>query len=129
MKKAFLQHSMIGVITTLLVIPTFYFLISAFLHFELGIYGPWSVIEPVFEQPENKSIGVNINLLILFGPAVSLGICLFRLIKLETKTDGDQLRIITFITTKSYLWFPVIIALLCLGSMFLYSIAENCNCH
>jgi hypothetical protein len=128
MKKLFLQHNINGVIATLLVTPSLYFIGSAVLN-ECGISGPWSLIEPIFEEPGNKDLGLNINMLIVFGPIASLIISLFQVIRIEIKRTDDHLRAIAFITTKSYHWFIIIAAFLCMGCMFLYFIAENCNCH
>ncbi len=129
MKRIYLQQNIAAIIATLLVLPSLYFLSSALLYHGLGVYGPWSLIEPLFEQPGNKDLGLNINLLIVFGPFASLVIALFQVIKLELKRTEDSLRIIAFVTPKSFYWFIIAAALLCMGSMFIYFIGENCNCH
>lgn len=129
MKRILLQQHVAGMIAATLVIPSVYFLSAAFMNEVLGFNRPWSVIEPIFEQPENKNLGLNINLLILFGPIASFIISILQVIKIEIVKEKDRFRINGIITYKSYHWLIIAACLACAGSLFLYFIAENCNCH
>jgi hypothetical protein len=129
MKKAFLSEQLAGLIAAALVIPSLYFVISAFLNYGLGISGPWSVIEPIFNQPQNKSLGLNINLLIVFGPIAACLISLFQVLQLDWKLEKERLHIKASLFLKSYHWIIIGASLFCICSMLLYFLGENCNCH
>jgi hypothetical protein len=91
--------------------------------------GPWKLIEPVFEDPANKDLGLNINLLIVFGPVAACIIALFYLVNCEVRREKEFIHVAFTFFRRSYYWFIVISALLCIGALVLYFLGENCNCH
>lgn len=129
MKKATLKHSITASITLLLLLPACYFITSAILHYVFGISQGWQLIQPVFLHPENKSLGININLLIVFGPIASCIISLFQIMHLEISKEDEMLHIKTSFVTKSYYWVIIAVSLLVTGCILLYFLSENCNCH
>jgi hypothetical protein len=129
MKKAFLNPHLAGIIAASLVIPSLYFIISAFLNYGLGVSGPWSLIEPIFERPENKSLGLNINLLIIFGPIAACIISLFQVMQLDWRKEKEHVNINAAFLVRSYHWIIIAASLFCTASLLLYFLGENCNCH
>lgn len=128
MKKQLLQHPAWQSLSLLAVLPTFYFLISAFLNYEVGISVLWKPTEVIFEMPSNKSFELNINLLILLGPILSSILSLIRILKWQIVNEAEHFHLAFSIKKYAWSWIPLAISVLCLGALFLYSIAENCNC-
>ena len=128
MKKQTLQHPAWHIMSLLFVLPVFYFIISAWLNYALGVTTLWKPIEWIFEIPANKRIGLNINLLILFGPALSLVISMLQLVHWEIIPGRDSFDANFSIKKHSWSWLPLTLAAFCLAALFLYSIGENCGC-
>jgi hypothetical protein len=129
MKSTPFIHYATGIAAAMLVVPTIYFLSSAFLYYNLGVAGPWKLIEPIFESPANKDLGLNINLLIVFGPLAACIIALFHLVNFEVSREERFIHLKLSFFRRSYYWVIVISALLCIGALVLYFLGENCNCH
>jgi hypothetical protein len=129
MKNAFAKQAFTRAIATLLVVPSLYFVLSAFLNYGLGFPGLWDVIAPIFEQPANKHLGLNVNLLIVFGPIAACLIALFQVMRLDIKKENHHLQVHVSFNLKNYYWIITGAALLCTAGMFLYFLGENCNCH
>jgi hypothetical protein len=129
MKKIFLNSSRVAFISAALVMPALYFILSAFLHYGFGVSGPWRLIEPIFNQPGNKDLGLNINLLIVFGPIAACIISLFQVMHIDFQKQKEEVNIKASFLLKSYHWIIISAALACTGSMLLYFLGENCNCH
>jgi hypothetical protein len=114
----------------LLALPTAYFILISVLKYTFGIEGPFDAMRPLLEQwGVKESLGFNINLLILSGPLIAIGICLLQFVKLNmhfTKEEFDF-----NIQVKKH-WFPIIVAAFSAGLLailFWYVVGENCNCH
>jgi hypothetical protein len=128
MKKQLISQPVAFVAGVVFVVPSLYFIISALLNYGFGIHGMWSLIEPIFDKPENKGLGFNVNLLIVFGPLLSLLINLPLVIHVtKTKVD-DRLTLNLQFMLYHWSWLIITAALFCLASLGLYMIGENCNC-
>ncbi len=128
MKKQIVSQPIALLAGWLLVIPSLYFILSALLNYEFGIPGLWSSIESIFEKPENKHLGLNINLLILFGPLVAILINLTQVMNVAFKKDVSSFNFEVEIKRYSYNWIVIVAGLFCLAAIFLYLLGENCNC-
>ena len=109
----------------LLIFPALYFFIAAVLNYEMGIPALWKPIDPIFQNPANKHLGWNINLLILFGPVLAFLLNFFSIVKIKWTNEKEQLHL-SFSIRKN--WVNILIAVvsvLVLASLFTYLIAEN----
>jgi hypothetical protein len=128
MKKQFISQPIALLSGWLLVIPSLYFILSALLNYEFGIPGLWSSIESIFEKPGNKQLGLNINLLILFGPLVAILINLTQVMNVVFKKDISSFNLEVELKRYSSNWMVIAAGSLCLASLFLYLLGENFNC-
>lgn len=112
----------------LLVFPALYFIVSSWLNYGLGFSPFWKVIEPIFEKPENKQFGFNINLLILLGLLLAILVNLPQLMQLHLSTEPEELNVHLAIKKYSWSWMIVGAAIFCLAALFFYLVKENCNC-
>src|SRR5262245_8420193 len=81
MKPVIHTNKMLAWIALLLSLPTAYFIAISVLKFELGVDGPFDSIAPLLERwGIRKSLGWNINLLILFGPLLAFTLTIFQLL-------------------------------------------------
>ena len=120
-----LNHRFALIAGALLVFPALYFMVAAFLYYEMGFSTLWQPIDPVFEKPANKHFGWNINLLILFGPVLALMLNFFSIVKIKWQNEKDQMHL-SFSVRKH--WVNILIAavaVLVLASLFAYLIAES----
>lgn len=120
-----LNHRFTLIAGALLVFPALYFMVAAFLHYEMGVSTLWQPIDPIFENPANKHFGWNINLLILFGPVLALLLNFFSIVKIKWQNEKDQVHL-SFSIRKH--WVNILIAAvaaLVLASIFAYLVAEN----
>jgi len=112
----------------LLVLPTFFFIIISALKYEFGVQEPFDSVAPWLEQMGIKeSLGFNINLLILFGPLLALGICLFQVLHIGMNVSKEQF---LFNVTVRKKWLPLFIIFLSglvMAVLFIYAVGENCS--
>ena len=128
MKKVFLTRPMAVSAGILLVLPSLYFIISALLNYSFGLPSLWRVIEPIFDKPENKHLGFNINLLIILGPFLALVLNLPQVMHLHFISNPEELTVQFAIKKYGWSWIIISAALFCLASIALYLFAENCTC-
>lgn len=128
MKKLLLTRPLALCAGILLVLPSLYFVVSALLNYGLGFAALWKLIEPIFNKPENKSLGFNINIVILFGPLVAILINLPQVVQLHFSRMEDEVYINLSISKYRYSWMVVAAGIGCLGIMFFYLVAENICC-
>lgn len=128
MKKQIVSQPIALLAGWLLVIPSMYFILSALLNYEFGIPGLWSLIESVFEKPENKHLGLNINLLILLGPVLGILINLQQVMYAAFKKDESSFKIDIHLKRYSWNWLVIAAGLFCLAALFIYLLGENCKC-
>ena len=110
----------------LLVLPAAWFFCINILN-ETGINGPYNASQPILERwGINESLGWNINLLILFGPALALGLSVLQVLCIDWQFTKEQFQFRVTILKK---WFPITVALLSgliLATLFTYLLGENC---
>jgi hypothetical protein len=127
MKTTTFKNNWLTAAGFLLVIPTAYF-ISAGVLSEFGINGPINTIQSTAEKWGIKEgLGWNINLLILFGPALAFLLTIFQVLKIEWHITKEEFLVNLAIQKR---WFPLLVVVLSiglLGLLFLYAIGENCN--
>jgi hypothetical protein len=120
-----LNHRFALIAGALLVFPALYFVLAAVLNYEMGISVLWQPIDPIFENPANKHMGWNINLLILFGPMLAFLLNFFSVVKTRWYNETERMHL-SFSIRKH--WINILIAIvsaLVLASLFAYLIAEN----
>lgn len=127
MKTATFKNNGITTIALLLALPAAYFIIANLLN-ELGITGPYSVMEPIMESAGGKE-PLGWNILILFGPIVGVLLTVFQFVRIEWHFTKEEF-LLHFSVQKR--WFPILVAAASIGVLafiFFYMMAENCNCH
>ena len=128
MKTMTFKSNVLTIIAALLAFPTVYFIIANLLN-EMGIPGPYNLIGSFVESAGGKeTLGWNINLLILCGPIVAILLTIFQFVKIEFHSAKEEF-LLHFSVQKR--WFPIVVTIVSvavLASVFLYMLAENCNC-
>jgi hypothetical protein len=128
--KQVIKQSWITWAALLLSLPTGYFILIAVLKYGMGINGPFDSATPLLESMGiKKSLGWNINLLILFGPAVACLLTIFQVLKIKWEFSGEHFR---FHFTIRKRWFSLLVAafsMSLLAILFIYALGENCNCN
>ncbi|CAN5488473.1 hypothetical protein BH10BAC3_BH10BAC3_08630 [soil metagenome] len=125
MKTPLLQTRWTFFAGALLAFPAAYFVSSAILNYGLGIDWFWKPIEPIFDNPDNKHFGWNINMLIIFGPIIAvlinaLSLAYFRFEKLD-----DFFKIEIYVKRNWLNIAVLVIAGITLASIFVYQFFEN----
>ena len=110
------------------VLPSTYFILSAWLHYVLGISLFWEVIAPLFDFPSNKNFGFNINMLIVFGPVLSILLNVRKVLSLQIVSNDEQFDVNASVNKYSGAWLIIIMAMFCLTATCIYLLSENCNC-
>ncbi|MDB5191825.1 MAG: hypothetical protein JWQ96_1388 [Segetibacter sp.] len=110
------------------VLPCVYFLVSNLLNSELNMPLLWKPIAYIFEDPAKRSIGLNINLIILFGPVVTILLNLPQVVHASIVNQKPHTNL--FITIQKFAsnWSVIVVAGLCLAAVLFYLLGENCNC-
>jgi hypothetical protein len=126
--KTLIRINRLSVAALLLALPAGYFILINLLN-EIGIAGPYNASHPLLENLGiRQSLGWNINLLIALGPAITLAISLFQILKIKFHFSKEQ---IDFSAQVQLKWFPLLVVALSAGLLailFIYLVAENCNC-
>ena len=129
MKIAVFRNNWLTSFATLLVMPGAFFVIIGVLS-ALGINGPLEAVKPTAENMGIKDPpGLNITSVILFGPVVAFLLVVFQFMSMEWKFTRDEFSLHFNFYKRS---FPIAVAILSvavLAMLFLYMVAENCNCH
>ena len=129
MKTIIPRSKWLTVVSWLLVLPTFYFIIISILKYELGVNGLFDAIAPWLESMGIKeTLGWNINLRILFGPLIALALSILQVLGAEWNYSKEQFQFRFSIQKR---WGTICVALLSglvLATLALYLIGENCNC-
>ena len=83
-------------------------------------------IEPVMNRwGGDQPLGLNINLLILFGPVLAILFTLFQVLKIEWRITNEEF-LLHFTLRKK--WFPLLVSafsIVLLAVLFLYALVEN----
>ena len=113
----------------LLSMPAAYFFLINLLREVFGVSGPYDAIDPFLQRTGiRESLGWNINLLILLGPVAACLLSVFQVLKIKWQFTKEQFEFNFSIRKR---WFPILVAALSislLAILFLYLLAENCNC-
>lgn len=122
-----LKQNVITIASLALALPTAYLIGASMLKFEMNVDVPYDTIAPFLERTGiSKSLGSNINLLILSGPVAAFGLSLFRVLRIRFQFTQNHF-LFQFILKKR--WLPLLVAAFCaslLGILFMYLMRENC---
>ena len=111
----------------LLTIPSAYFLLINLLN-EAGLPALYEISAPVLEGLGlSKGMGLNINLLIAFGPLIALLLNLTSVVSYDWEESRTELKLHFNIQKRWSNWIIIGLAGLCLLILFLYLIGENCR--
>ncbi len=122
-----LNHRFALIAGALLVFPALYFFTAAILNYEMGVDALWKPIDAIFENPANKRMGWNINLLILFGPILAFLLNFFSIVKIKWQNEKEQMHINFSIRKHWVNMFIAAVSVLVLASLFAYLVGENCK--
>lgn len=113
----------------LLSLPTVYFIIISFLKFQWEYDYLYNAAEPLLQSAGlNESLGLNINLLLLFGPLLALALNLMSILKVDWFNDRNVFSVKVFIEKHWWNMMIILVSALSLLMLFIYGLAENCNC-
>jgi drug/metabolite transporter (DMT)-like permease len=116
-------------IGTLLLFPTAYFIFISILKYGFEIPDLFDSSQSLLQNLGIKERpGLNINLLIVFGPAIALLLNLFVVLKFDWQKESECLSI--KFSIKKHWWniLVVIFSGILLATLFIYAFGENCRC-
>lgn len=126
--KQYAKQNGITLLSLLLALPTAYFICISILKYEMRVDAPFDSIAPFLERMGIKeTLGLNINLLILFGPFVAFLLAVFQVLKIDWQFTREQF---LFHFTIKKRWFPLLMiafSLSLLAFLGIYMIGENCR--
>jgi hypothetical protein len=129
MKTQILKPGLSAVIGLLLTAPTLYFILISVMKYVFGLPALFDASQPTLETLGIKeAIGWNINLLILFGPLVALLLNLNSVLDINWQGTRDDIIVQLLFQKLVRNWLVIVISGLCLLTLFVYAIGENCNC-
>lgn len=112
---------------TLLAFPSAYFIFINVLN-EYGSPYLFDSAQPLLEQLGiKKSLGFNINLLILFGPLIAMALNLLAVVKINLYNQMENFSVKFSIKKQWWNMMLVIFSGLLLAILFVYAIGENCR--
>jgi hypothetical protein len=112
----------------LLAFPTAYFILISLLKYGLDLPYLFDSAQPLLETLGIKeSLGFNINLLILFGPLIALGLNLLAVVKIDWYNQRDNFSVKFSIQKHWWNMVVVIVSGILLAVLFVYAIGENCS--
>ena len=113
----------------LLAFPTAYFILISLLKYWLGLPYLFDSSQPLLERLGIKqSLGLNINLLILFDPLIALILNLLSVLKIEWYNRKEDFSVRLSIQKHWWNMALVIFSGLLLATLFIYALGENCRC-
>jgi hypothetical protein len=126
--KQITKSKWVTVAALMLALPTAWFIFINVLN-EIGISGPYSSSLPILENMGiKKSLGLNINLLILFGPLAAGTLTAFQVLKIDRQITERHFHFHLAIRRR---WFPILVgafSISLLAVLSLYLVGENCHC-
>ncbi|HEX8278512.1 MAG TPA: hypothetical protein VF540_07445 [Segetibacter sp.] len=126
MENLFLTRPLAVTIGIFLLAPSLYFVASALLNYSFGFPPLWKFIEPIFDNPANKSLGFNINILLLFGPLAAVIINLPQVIQLSFIKREGEAYIYLSVLKYPYSWIIVAVGAGCLATTLFYMLTQHC---
>ncbi|MEI9811030.1 MAG: hypothetical protein WDO16_25855 [Bacteroidota bacterium] len=125
--KSLLRSNWQSGLAFLLAIPTAWFVFINILN-ERGFNGPYKASQPILENLGIKeSLGLNINLLILFGPVAACFLTLAQVVKIECLFTDRHFHFHFAIRKR---WFPILtgaFSLVLMAILSFYLFGENCH--
>ena len=129
MKQIILNPKLAFALGGLLAFPTAYFIFIALLKYGLKSSDLFDSAQPFLERLGIKeSLGWNINLLILFGPLITLVLNLFSLLQIEWYNEKENFSIRLSIQRHWSNMILVVFSGVLLAILFSYMLGENCCC-
>jgi hypothetical protein len=129
MKLQLVKPSAAATIGLLLTAPTAYFIFVSVLKYVFRLPALFDAIEPLLTSMGAKEpLGLNINLLIVFGPALTFLINLTSILNIQWNRNEGGIHIHLIVQQKPVNWIVLCISGGCLALLFLYALGENCNC-
>jgi hypothetical protein len=126
--KQYIKQNAVTALSFLLALPAAYFITISVLKYEMGINSPFDSVAPFLERMGIKeTIGWNINLLILFGPVVTLGLTILQVLKINWSINEEEFHFHFRVKKR---WFPLLViafSLSLLAILTLYMVGENCR--
>jgi hypothetical protein len=129
MKQIVVNRKLAFSFGVLLAFPTAYFIFIALLKYGLGSSYLFDSAQPFLERTGIKeSLGWNINLLILVGPFIALGLNLHSVLRIEWQNEKENF--VLRLSIQKHWWNMVLVIFSCLllATLFIYAIGENCRC-
>lgn len=127
MKTTTFKNDWVTTAALLLSLPTAYFILVNVLN-ELGLNGPYDAVQPFLERTGiSNGLGLNINLLIVFGPMLALLLTIFQVLKIEWRFTRDEFHL-NFAVQKR--WFPLLVvafSISLVAILIFYFLVENYN--
>jgi len=114
MKNELLQTKWTFATGLLLAFPAVYFVLANVLNSNTGIDWLYKPIASIFDKPENKQFGWNINLLIVFGPVLAILLNAWSLLHIRFDTEAEFFRLEISVKRK---WWNIALVLLSAGTM------------
>lgn len=125
MKTTTFKNDWVTTAALLLSLPTAYFILVNVLN-ELGMNGPYDAVQPFLERTGiSNGLGLNINLLIVFGPMLALLLTIFQVLKIEWRFTRDEFHL-SFAVQKR--WFPLLVVAFSISLtaiLIFYFLVEN----
>ncbi len=85
------RYRWLNMVLILMLLPTAYFIMAAFLKYELGVQGPYDTVAPWLEKMGIKeTLGWNINGFIIFGPLIALAVSVLQVLAAEWNFTKEQ---------------------------------------
>ena len=129
MKQIRVNRRWAVVFGAVLALPGAYFILIALLKYAFGIPYLFDTAQPLLERLGIKeSMGGNINLLILFGPLIALGLNIISVLRIEYCNEKDFFSVKVFVEKYWGNMLLVVFSGLVLTTLFIYGLGENCSC-
>ncbi len=129
MKHLFNERKWVIVLAAIFVFPAAVFLVGSVLKFEAGIPVFYDMAEPLMVRMGlNEKLGLNINLLIAFGPIVALALTLYSLVRIKTERQKDFFSLSFCFPVKGAMFYLALVSAFIMCFLLLYVVGENCHC-
>jgi hypothetical protein len=128
MKSKTLSHRTAILVGGLLVLPSFYFITSAWLNYNLGITTPWKLVELVFGNPAHTNFGFSTNMLIVLAPVVGMLLNISNILSVQFQHSDEHIGVQLTISKFSWSWVVLLAGATCMVAIMLYLLSDNCNC-
>jgi len=129
MKPNVINTNRVFWIGTLLTLPTAYFILISLLKYVFGISYLFDTAQPLLERMGIKeSLGLNINLLILFGPLIAMLLNLLAVLKIVWFNQKDFFSVKLSLQKHWWNMALVIFSGILVATLFIYALGENCRC-